>query len=134
MFETIGSSGVGNEGSDIRGCVAGPRYEVSVEVERIEILVAGLCPCDVAPELQTFDWTHCTREFDTLGPDFTRESGCCIGDRHIDVALGDVVDSESPLRSVVPQELLDAALVNSRAGQRQRCGAVDEENIGNCWV
>src|SRR5271154_3900653 len=85
-------------------------------------------PGNVAPEFEALNRTHGAGQFVAFGANFAGERGRRVSDWHIDVTPGDVVGSESPLRLIVPKKLLDAGLVDGRAGQGQRYGGVDGED------
>src|SRR5581483_6337634 len=116
---------VKNDRRHVRGRVAGPRYEVTSQVECDEIFIAGVSEGNVAPKLPAAERANRAGQFVALGADFAGESTPRRAYRHIDIAPDDVVSGERPLRPVVPQHLLDAGLVNGRAGQGQRYRGVD---------
>ena len=120
MVETIGRAGIEDERSDIRWRIAR---------ERSEIVETSLRPGHIAPEPQAFDWTHCAGQFNALGSDFAGECERSRAQLDCNIAPGDVIGGEGPLRPIVPQELFDAGLVDlgARQGQAAICRAGGEE-------
>src|SRR5258705_10945469 len=119
LVPAIGRPSVDDEGRDVRRRVAG---------ERVEFLVARMRQGDVAPELPAVERPHGGGELDALRVDLARDGGDRVGDLHIHVPPDDIVGGERPFGPLVPEQLLDARLVDPGAGQFQGGAWLDRED------
>src|ERR1700722_4255929 len=125
VAEAVGGAGIDDDGRNVRRRVAAPRYAVEIEIG-----VAGLGQRNVAPELEIIDRAYRAGQFDAPGLDLARKRRCRIVDLHVNIVPLDVIGGEGPLRSSAPQQLLDAGLVDTGTGQRQRRSRGYREDCG----
>src|SRR5262249_61542122 len=108
MQEAIGRACIDDERSHIWRRIAGPLVEIDEPRMR---------PRGISPEFPPLDRTDRTRDFDTFADYFAGKVERRGIDRNEDVALDDVVERDGPLRPVVPELLLGAGFVETRAAQ-----------------
>src|SRR6516225_74072 len=110
ILEAIGRTCIDDDRSHVRRRVAGPLVEMDEPRVR---------PSGIGPEFPALERSDRRRYFQTLAGNFAGKVGGRGVDRNEDVALDNIVERHGPLRPAVPELLLGAGFVETRADQLQ---------------
>src|SRR5262249_35364282 len=111
MLEAVGRACIDDDGGHVWRSIASPLVEIDEPRVR---------PRGIRPEFPALERTDRRRYFQALAGDLAGKVGRRGVDRDEDVALDNIVERHGPLRPAVPELLLGAGLVDTRAGQLQR--------------